>query len=441
MKKLVAILLALVVLLSCIACTTANEAQTAAPAAPAAAASEKKADAAPAPAAAAEKRIVNVFTKKREWDWDAIEAAYEAANPDIDLVVDATDAQTYYDLLKGYLASGDLPDVIQVTSGDVLKNWGEYLVPLDDLDAFNVMSPDVVDEFVIEGKRFGVPLFSELHGVIYNMSYLNEAGWTKTPETIDEFVQMNEDLLAKGLPTGICPWNTGASILGHMCAAGVFSAEGDAYGYQDKLIAGEAKLTGDEYWEGLFDFLALTVKYGNPDALVTDNTTERNALYAEEYAWYAHDGSWLTPQIKANNPALEDHIALGVYPFSSDASKNKIGNSIQGISVMNTDHAEDAKAFVNWLTSSEEGCDIQVNKNAVVVLRADANLTTENVGALSVQGMEYVANGKSNANFRGIPASIQSGFSAALQKFVADTSDANRTAVFAEIEQLYSTCK
>lgn len=387
---------------------------------------------------AQEKRVVSVYTKKREWDWATIEARYEAYNPEVDLVVDATDAGTYYDLLKGYLASGDLPDVIQITSGATLDDWQEYLVPLDGLEAFSHMNPTVINEFAKDGKVYGAPLFAELHGVIYNMGYLNEVGWTTTPTTKDEFVKLNEDLIAAGLPTGISPWSSAAAILGHMTAP-VFSNHEDAYAYQNEIINGKADLDNDEFWNGFWDYLDLTMKYGNPDALVTDNTTERNALYTEEYAWYAHDGSWLMPQIKALNPDLENRIALGVYPYTNDPEKNKIGNSIQGISVMNTEHQEDAKNFINWLVGTDDGSDVLANVCNVVLLRNDYPISDESVGALGVQGLNYVSNDMAYNNFRGFPTSIQQSLMAAIQKYLANVS--KRSETNAEIIEIYSTCK
>ena len=441
MKKILALLLATLMLATCFACASSEPEAAAQPAAePAApAAEEAPVDAEPAETeATGEKRVVNVFTKKREWDWETIEKRYEAYNPQVDLVVDATDANTYYDLLKGYLASGDLPDVIQITSGSTMDVWKEHLVALDGMEALTTMPEASTAEFMADGAYYGIPLFAELHGVIYNMTYLNAAGWTTTPTTLDEFIKLNEDLIAAGQPTGICSYSNAGAILGHMTAP-VFSSHEDAYAYQAEIVAGNADLTADAGWNALYDYLEATIKYGNPDALVTDNTTERNALYAEEYAWYAHDGSWLTPQIKATNPALEDHIALGVYPFTNDAASNKIGNSLQGMSVMNTEHAEDAKNFVNWLLGTDDGCDVLANVCNVVLLKDGFELTTESVGALGVQGMNYVAAGQAYNNFRGFPTEIQSTLMAAIQKFLAGTS--TRAESLAEIQALFESTK
>lgn len=383
-------------------------------------------------------KTVTVFTKKREWDWDAIEKAYENSHPDVDLIVDITDASTYYDILKGYLSSGDLPDVIQTVPGPTLDLWMEHLVPLNDLSVLDSMQQDVLNEYLINGDYYGVPIFMELHGVVYNMNYLEQVGYISAPETLDEFIDLNQKLIAAGLPTGICPWSSGGSILGHMTAS-VFSIHDDPIAYMKAIQNGEVDLIEDPDWNALYDYLDATLEYGNEDALVTDSTTERNALYAEQYAWYAHDGSWLTPQIKSTNPDLEDHIQLGVYPFTNDASKNKIGRSTQSVSVMNTEHAEEAKGFVDWLLGSDEGCDVLAKVCNVVLLRSDYEMSEEDIGALGKQGVDYVELGRSYGNFRNFPESIQADLMTAIEKYLGNVVD--REESLSEIQALFESSK
>ena len=279
----------------------------------------------------------------------------------------------------------------------------------------------------------------ELHGVVYNMDYLNQIGMDTTPTTLDEFIEMNEKLIEAGLPTGISPWKSGGSIVGHMTAP-IFSSHDDPVGYMNEIIDGTVSIADDEQWNGLVDYLEATLKYGNADAINTDSTTERNALYAEEYAWYAHDGSWLTPAIKSTNPDLEDHIQLGVYPFTNDASKNKIGRSTQSLSVMSTNNdPEDAKAFLDWMLGSDEGCEILVGTCNAVILRSDYEMDAEDIGTLSVQGTEYVNNGQSYGNFRNLPDEVSTGMSSAFEKFLGGVSD--RASLFEEIQSLFEASK
>ena len=51
-----------------------------------------------------EKKKVVVFSKKREWEkgWNALADAYMKEHPDVEVVINLTDANNYYDELKQY---------------------------------------------------------------------------------------------------------------------------------------------------------------------------------------------------------------------------------------------------------------------------------------------------------------------------------------------------
>ena len=367
-------------------------------------------------------KVVNVFTKKREWNWDRIKEAFEASHPGYVLNVDITEATDYYNLLKTYASTGDLPDVIQTVPGSTIDLWKEYLVDISNLECFDKMDPEITDEYYVDGAYYGVPLFAEYHGVIYNMTYLEQVGFSDVPKTIDEFVELNEALIAAGLPTGISPWKGAESIIAHMTAP-IFRAKDDSLGYYQDVQSGAVDLTNDKDWGMFLDYIDAVRQYGNADALNTDNTTERNAMYAGEYAWYGHDGSWVTPALRATNPEMEQNLRLGVYPYSSDPDENKIGVSTQSLSIMNTENAEAAKVFVDWLLGSDEGTDILVKDCNAVVLRTDYEMSADNVGALAIQGRELSASGFGANNFRNMPDSVVFNCADSIQKYIAQVID------------------
>ena len=338
------------------------------------------------------------------------------------LHVEITEATDYYNLLKTYVTTGDLPDVIQTIPGSTIELWKEYLVDLSDLEAFGKMSPEITAEYQMDGACFGVPLFAEYHGVIYNMALLEAAGITKVPDTLDEFKAMNETLIAAGQPTGIAPWKGASPIIAHMTAP-IFGAQSDSLAYYRNIESGAADLTADQNWNMFLDYLDAVREYGNRDALNTDNTTERNAMYVGEYAWYAHDGSWVTPALRATNPDMEKNLQMGVYPYSNDASQNKIGISTQSLSIMNTENADAAKVFVDWLLGSDEGCDILVKECNTVILRTDYEMDAADVGALAVQGRELSEAGRGANNFRYISDAVILNCADSIQKYIAEAID------------------
>jgi len=367
-------------------------------------------------------KTVNVFTKKREWNWDLIKEAFEASHEGYTLNVEITEATDYYNILKTYVTTGDLPDVIQTVPGTTIDLWKEYLVDIGDLESFKKMSPDIAAEYQIDGACYGVPLFAEYHGVIYNMNYLEAAGIHEVPDTLDAFIAMNEALLAAGQPTGIAPWKGASSIIAHMTAP-IFSAQENSLDYYNGIQNGTVDLVTDKDWNMFLDYLDAVRKYGNADALNTDNTTERNAMYVGEYAWYAHDGSWVTPALRATNANMEENLQLGVYPYSNQASENKIGVSTQSLSIMNTKNVEAAKVFVDWLLASDEGCDILVKECNTVILRTDYEMGAADVGALAVQGRELSENGHGANNFRNMPDAVISNCADSVQKYIAEVID------------------
>lgn len=376
-------------------------------------------------------KTVNVFTKKREWNWDRIKEAFEASHEGYTLNVEITEATDYYNLLKTYVTTGDLPDVIQTIPGSTIELWKEYLVDIGDLEAFGKMAPEISAEYLMDGAYYGVPLFAEYHGVIYNMARLKAAGITKVPDTLDEFKAMNEALAAAGEPTGIAPWKGASSIIAHMSAP-VFGAQSDSLSYYREIESGTRELAGDRDWNMFLDYMDAVREYGNSDALNTDNTTERNAMYVGEFAWYAHDGSWVTPALRATNPDMEENLQLGVYPYSNDASENKIGVSTQSLSIMNTENVEAAKVFVDWLLGSDEGCDILVKECNTVILRTDYEMDAADVGALAVQGRELSEAGRGANNFRYISDAVILNCADSIQKYIAGVAD--REAFFREME-------
>lgn len=379
---------------------------------------------------ASQSKTVNVFTKKREWNWDRIKEAFEASHEGYTLNVEITEATDYYNLLKTYVTTGDLPDVIQTVPGSTIELWKEYLVDIGDLEVFGKMAPEIAAEYQMDGAFYGVPLFAEYHGVIYNMARLEAAGITKVPDTLDEFKAMNEALAAAGEPTGIAPWKGATSIIAHMSAP-IFGAQGDSLSYYQEIESGARELTEDRDWNMFLDYIDVVREYGNEDALNTDNTTERNAMYVGEYAWYAHDGSWVTPALRATNPDMEKNLQLGVYPYSNDASENKIGVSTQSLSIMNTKNMEAAKVFVDWLLGSDEGCDILVKECNTVILRTDYEMDATDVGALAVQGRELSEAGRGANNFRYISDAVILNCADSIQKYIAGVSD--RETFFREV--------
>ena len=66
-------------------------------------------------------------------------------------------------------------------------------------------------------------------------------------------------------------------------------------------------------------------------------------------------------------------------------------------------------------------------------------MNAEDIGTLSKQGLDYVKEGRSYANFRNIPDEATTEISAAFEKYLGGVED--RNAVLEEIQQIFENTK
>lgn len=205
MKKIIALLLVLAMALSLAACGS-GEAPAAEPAetTPAAAGSE-----APAPAAAAGKVTVNVIaaqygTKTADW-WAGFEKDFEAANENIDLVVDVVSWNDIYTVVNTRIANGEAPDILNI---DVFADYQAdgLLLPAQDYisdETYAKFYESFLEQSVIDGTVWAVPDLASARAMYYNVDILEAAG-VEVPTTWEELKAACEAI--KAYDTDIYPW-------------------------------------------------------------------------------------------------------------------------------------------------------------------------------------------------------------------------------------------
>ena len=101
--------------------------------------------------------------------------AYEDENPDVKIDV-VPQGKDYEGDMKVRMASGDLPD-IWATHGWSLLRYSEFLEPLQDQPWADKLNP-VLDTTMKndEGEFFALPLTTDVAGILYNKTVLEDAG-------------------------------------------------------------------------------------------------------------------------------------------------------------------------------------------------------------------------------------------------------------------------
>ena len=207
MKKIIALLLVLALALGLVACG-ASEAPAATEA--------PKADAPAAEAPATEKTEVTVIAaeyggKTRDW-WTGFEQKFEAANADIDLVVEVVAWADINVVVDTRNANGQSPDLLNIDAHAKYLEEG-LLLPTSEWvsdETFAKFYPGFVAASMDnEGTVWAIPDLASARFLYVNTDILAEAGVEKAPATWDEVRAACEAIKAN--VADVYPWGVDMS--------------------------------------------------------------------------------------------------------------------------------------------------------------------------------------------------------------------------------------
>ena len=176
MKKLIAMLLALVMVLGLVACggntapaaTDAPEAE--APAAPAATEATKE----ETPAATGSVYYLN-FKPEQDQAWQDLAAEYTKLTG-VPVTVLTAASGTYEETVMAEMGKTEAPTLFQVNGPNALANWADYCYDLSETDIYSHLSND---SFALkqDGAVMAIGYVIESYGIITNKTLLEKAGY------------------------------------------------------------------------------------------------------------------------------------------------------------------------------------------------------------------------------------------------------------------------
>src|SRR5690606_31452224 len=181
-----------------------------------------------------------------------------------------------------------------------------------------------------------------------------EAGITETPRTLSELEAAAEKLQA----AGITPFVNGYGewwVLGNHFINIPFAQQPDADAFIKGLNEGTETIVGDKVFQQWMQLFDLTLKYGGRNPLQTDYNTQVTD-FATGQAAMTQQGNWTQVAISAANPDI--NIGFLPMPINNDGdamNKLPVGVPNNWVVHKNSPVKEEAKAFLNWLVSSETG--------------------------------------------------------------------------------------
>jgi raffinose/stachyose/melibiose transport system substrate-binding protein len=284
--------------------------------------------------------------------WDAILAIFEAQYPNIDVSFEPTLNTEYDAQVRTALEGGVGPDLVTCRPFDraLLLYEGGYLADISDLPGLEHFSDVALSAWSTDdgSATFCVPMASVIHGFIYNKAIFDELG-LEEPATESEFFAVLDAIKEAGYtPLAITTkdsWTT--STMGFNNLWPNFAGGEDA---RQAVINGEMPLT-DPGFVAALDSVARWKDY-LPEGAASLGYADAQQLFPLGLAAIYPSGSWEIPGFNA----LADFEMGAFPPYAPDGAEELWISDHVDIAVgmnANTAHPEEARTFLEWLTTAE----------------------------------------------------------------------------------------
>ncbi|QUS37179.1 ABC transporter substrate-binding protein [Falsirhodobacter algicola] len=172
-------------------------------------------------------------------------ADFEAANPDVNVVLNLFDHEGYKTAIRNFLTA-DSPDIANWYAGNRMAPFvkSNQFMDVSDVWAENGLNESLgsaASSMTIDGKQWGVPYTYYQWGIYYNKDVYKAAG-VEVPKTWDEFVANCQTFQAAGIDC----LTTGSKALWPV--AGIFDyldLRTNGYEFHQQLTSGEIPWTDD----------------------------------------------------------------------------------------------------------------------------------------------------------------------------------------------------
>ena len=426
MKKLIAMLLALVMVLGLAACGgNAAPAETKAPAA-AAPATEAAAD-----NTAAEGRVYYLnFKPEADAAMQELAALYTETTGVPVKVVTAASGQ-YSDTLTAEMAKTEAPTIFNIGNLSGLNDWDEYALNLADTAVANELTTDEFNLYNDAGELKAIGHCFESFGIIVNKALLEKAG--HSVEEITDFASLKavaDDIHARAAELGFdafsAPGLDSSSswrFSGHLANMPLF------YEFRDDNVTEQPATIKGTYMDNFRNIwdLYVTDTAADPKTLTTGTADESRAQFTEGKAAFYQNGTWEFAAL--NEAGLTDICMIPIYCGVAGEEKAGLCSGTENCWAVNSKVSEaDQKAsldFLYWLVTDPTASQKMVDTLGALPFKS----APESSNTFLANGNDLLAKGNYNVSwaFNHTPNvdSWRATVVTALAKYAADRTDAN----------------
>ena len=425
MKKLIAMLLALVMVFGLVACGGSETAETEAAAAPAETAAAE---------ASTETGRVYYLNFKPEFDTALQElAATYTANTGVEVKVVTAASGTYSDTLTAEMAKSEAPTVYNIGNMSGLKDWDEYAI---DLSGTALAAELITDDFNLyneAGELKAMGYCYESYGIIVNTALLEQAGYTLADITNFETLKtVADDIHARSAELGFDAFSAagldGSSswrFSGHLANMPLhYEFTDDGVTEQPATITGAYMDNFRNIWD-----LYITDSAADAKTLSTSTSDESKAQFTEGKAVFYQNGTWeYAGLIEAG--MTDDQLAMiPIYCGVEGEENAALCSGTENCWAVNSQVSEaDQKAtldFLLWLVTDADASAVMVEQLGAVPFQAAPASTNKFI----VDGNALLADGKTTIswafNYTPNVDAWRATVVTALTAYSADPSDAN----------------
>jgi raffinose/stachyose/melibiose transport system substrate-binding protein len=277
----------------------------------------------------------------------------------------------YVTQLQAKLTANQGPSIFSIGYGSEAETFKSYYYDLSNEPYVDDIAPNMA--LVIDDKVVGVPYGVEGFGLVYNKNLVNPAD----VKDLDSFTAMLQSFKDQGL-NGFSLSQEAYFLIGHILNT-PFALQPDPQGFIEDLNNGKVKMAETKEFQEFARFLDAIREYAvNPmevtyDKQMGDFATGKTAI--------VHQGNWSYGML-ADFGDLDFEYGMMPLPLMGN-NKIAVGQASNWVinGTAKPEEIEAARAFLNWLFTSETGKNAIVNEFKFVP--AMTSIKAENLDPLS----------------------------------------------------------
>lgn len=337
-------------------------------------------------------------------------------------------------------ASNDPYTLAMVDAKDVYSLGAEHAIDLSNEDWVANTNYAVS----VDGQVMGFPVCVEARGLMYNADAIEAiTGEPFVPSdyaTLDAFKGLLETLAAGGMEAPVGIMKEDWSLAGHFLAE-VYEEQDDVFAFVDGLYAGTENLSDNAKFNALMDYFDVMKQYNYAAASPIAAEREISEQYlAEGKIAFMFGGNWDWSMINAYE--YSENLGMMPVPQNLDDGDNQklVGGGSKFFFIDSSEYTSDeqrqaAKDFLNWLVFDAAGNKFLTEDCALVP--AFSNIEAANLDPLGASVKSYADTGSLIDNYNYLPDDHYSLMGAELQKYLANQLD--RAGLAAAIEQYWAS--